>query len=345
VIAVVAVAGALLGASSSGGDARDDTAWLQAKLDAGGTLFLPRLPNGECYATRGLWVSRDDTQIASDGACIEGLGPGEVRLRSTDGDPIPAEAVFYVSRSSIYEPAPVGVLVTGLKITVPDGVELYGISLLGHEAAVRNVEVSGAPIDALYIGGRANDGFAARVSVTDSRFLAGRRNVVSIVGGIDVRLERNEISGGSDTYPSAPGRPWGNPAAGIDVEPGGRGSPILGLRIAECTIADNAGPGILLALSTNRGTPVLGTGIEIVGNKILRNGRKATPPQHGGIVFNGGQDRGGGRVLVQGNVISGNRGAALQGRPDVNLVIVELDNDLTGNGGGANAIVRAREHR
>jgi hypothetical protein len=48
---------------------------------------------------------------------------------------------------------------------------------------------------------------------------------------------------------------------------------------------------------------------------------------------------------VQGNVISGNRGAALQGRPDVNLVIVELDNDLTGNSGGPNAIQRAREHR
>jgi hypothetical protein len=345
VTGIVAVAAALTGVAPSGGDARDDTAWLQSKLDAGGTLFLPKLPNGECYATRGLWVSQDDTQIASDGACIVGLGPGEVRLRSTDGDPIAAEAVFYVSRSSIFEPAPVGVSIEGLKIVVPDGVELFGLSVLGHEATVRNVEVTGAPIDALYIGGRANDGYAGRIAVTDSRFLAGRRNVVSIVGGIEVRLERNVISGGSDTYPTAPGRPWGNPGAGIDVEPGGRGLPIIGIRIAENTIEDNAGPGILLALSTNRGIPVFGTGIEIVGNKILRNGRKGTPPQHGGIVFNGGQDRGGGRVLVQGNVISGNRGAALQGRPDVNLVIVELDNDLSGNLGGANAIQRAREHR
>jgi hypothetical protein len=344
-IGVLAAAGALLAAPSSGGDARDDTSWLQAKLDAGGTLFLPKLPGDECYATRGLWVSRDDTRIASNGACVVGLGPGEVRLRSTDGDPIAAEAVFYVSRSSIFEPAPVNVLISGLKIVVPETVELYGISVLGHETAVRDVEVGGAPIDALYIGGRANDGFSARVSVTDSRFLGGRRNVVSIVGAIDVDLERNEITSGTDTYPVAPGRNYGNPAAGIDVEPGGRGSPVLGLRIANNTIADNAGPGILLALSTNRGLPVLGSEIEIVGNKILRNGQKAAPPQHGGIVFNGGQDGGGGRVLVQGNVISGNRGAALQGRPDVNLVIVELENDLTGNASGANAIVRARAHR
>jgi hypothetical protein len=344
-IGVLAAAGALLAAPSSGGDARDDTSWLQAKLDAGGTLFLPKLPGDECYATRGLWVSRDDTRIASNGACVVGLGPGEVRLRSTDGDPIAAEAVLYVSRSSIFEPAPVNVLISGLKIVVPETVELYGISVLGHETAVRDVEVGGAPIDALYIGGRANDGFSARVSVTDSRFLGGRRNVVSIVGAIDVDLERNEITSGTDTYPVAPGRNYGNPAAGIDVEPGGRGSPVLGLRIANNTIADNAGPGILLALSTNRGLPVLGSEIEIVDNKILRNGQKAAPPQHGGIVFNGGQDGGGGRVLVQGNVISGNRGAALQGRPDVNLVIVELENDLTGNASGANAIVRARAHR
>ena len=62
---------------------RDDTAWLQARLDrAGGTIFLPKLPNGECYATRGLWVSHDDTTITSDGACIRSLGLGAVRLRS-----------------------------------------------------------------------------------------------------------------------------------------------------------------------------------------------------------------------------------------------------------------------
>jgi hypothetical protein len=90
---------------------------------------------------------------------------------------------------------------------------------------------------------------------------------------------------------------------------------------------------------------VLGSQIEIVGNQILRNGLKATPPQHGGIVFNGGQDAGGGRVLVARNVISGNRGAALQGRADVNLVIEQRDNDMRGNGGGGFAVTRVRNAR
>jgi Right handed beta helix region len=321
---------ALIAAPSSGSDVRDDTAWMQARLDAGLPLFLPKLSDGQCYATRGLWVSRDDTQIASDGACVRGLGPGDVRMRSTDGDPIAAEAVFYVSRTSVLDPAPARISISGLRIEVPGGVELYGISILGHLVDVQNVEVVGAPIDALYIGGRANDGFAARVRVTDSRFTAGRRNVVSVVGALDVRLERNVISGGTDTYPTGGGRTWGNPAAGIDVEPGGRGAPTLGVRIADNEIVDNAGPGILLALSTYQGLPIVGSGVEIVGNRIQRNGTRATPPQHGGIVVNGGQQIGGGRVLVERNVIAGNRGAALLSRYDVNLELELRDNQLDG---------------
>jgi hypothetical protein len=321
---------ALIAAPSSGSDVRDDTAWMQARLDAGLPLYLPKLADGQCYATRGLWVSRDDTQIASNGACVRGLGAGEVRMRSTDGDPIAAEAVFYVSRTSVLDPAPARISISGLRIDVPDGVELYGISILGHLVDVYGVEVGGAPIDALYIGGRANDGFAARVTVTDSRFVGGRRNVVSVVGALDVRLERNVITGGTDTYPTGGGRTWGNPAAGIDVEPGGRGAPTLGVRIADNEIVDNAGPGILLALSTNQGLPIVGSGVEVVGNRIQRNGTRATPPQHGGIVVNGGQQIGGGRVLVERNVIAGNRGAALLSRYDVNLELELRDNQLDG---------------
>lgn len=329
----VAAAAAFVVAPGAGGGAaggRDDTLWLQQRMDAGGLIYLAPLPDGQCYVTRGLWVSRDDTEIVSNGACLQGAGLGEVRMRSSDGDPIHAEAVFYVSRSSVWDPAPVRVLITGVKIVIPEGIDMFGISILGHQTTVRDVEVSGSPIDALYIGGRANDGYSARVSVTDSRFLGGRRNVVSATGVIDLRLERNVITGGNDTYESNPGRPYGNPAAGIDLEPGGRGSPALGVRIANNRIADNAGPGILLALSTNLGLPVLGSQIEIVGNEIVGNGRKATPPQHGGIVLNGGQDSGGGRLLVEGNLISGNRGAAIAGRPDVNLVIEERNNRVTG---------------
>src|SRR5438105_1786177 len=96
---------------------RDDTATLQAQLDAGGTVFLPALPNGQCYATHGLWVSLDGTSIVSDGACIVALGPGPVRLHSPDGDPIPADAVFFVNRSRDVNAAPHGVTIAGGRLT------------------------------------------------------------------------------------------------------------------------------------------------------------------------------------------------------------------------------------
>src|SRR6185295_11768635 len=104
------------------GAGRDDTVALQQRLDAGGgTIDLSKLPNGECYATRGLWVSHDDTTITSNGACLVSLGLGPVRLRSVDGDPIAASAVFFVNRSTPSRPAPVGVTISDLRIVVPAG--------------------------------------------------------------------------------------------------------------------------------------------------------------------------------------------------------------------------------
>jgi Right handed beta helix region len=316
---------------------RDDTAWLQARLDAGGgVVSLPKLPGGACYATRGLWVSHDDTSIVSNGACITALGPGPARIASQDGDPVAADAVFFVNRSRPLDQAPVRIAIRGLRIVVPREVDMFGIGIFGHEVTVRDVTVTGDPIDAITVGGRANgDGFAGRVSIVKCRLLAGTRNVLSATSVIGLRVTGSTISGASDTHPETPGgKPYGNPAAGIDLEPGGRGSPALDVRFERNTIARNAGPGILVGLSTNLGRLVYGTDIAIVRNRIVGNGTKPTPPQHGGIVFDGGQDRGGGRVLVERNVVRGNRGAGLQGRADVNLVVVARHNDLRGNTGG-----------
>jgi Right handed beta helix region len=233
-----------------------------------------------------------------------------------------------------------------LRIVVPAAADMFGLGIFGHEVTVRDVTVTGGPIDAVAIGGRANGNeYAARVSIVRCRLLAGTRNVVSATGVIGLRIERSRIRGASDTYPGSTGRPSGNPAAGIDLEPGGRGSPLLDVTISRNTVDRNAGPGILVALSTNIGRPVIASRISIVGNRILGNGRKPTPPQHGGIVFNGGQDRGGGRVVVARNVIRGNRGAGIQGRGDVNVRIEAWGNDLRGNSGGPTNGVRLVKRR
>lgn len=348
--AVTVAAATLTGGGQAGSDrpraagaARDDTAWLQARLDAGGgRIFLPRLANGGCYATRGLWVSHDGTSIVSNGACIRSLGPGPVRLVSPDGDPIASDAVFFVNRIRKLDPAPIHVTIRGLKIVVPEEARCFGIAIYGHEVTVRDVTVTGAPIDDVYVGDRANgDGYASRVRILHNRLSGGGRNVISAVSFIDLRIEGNTITGATNGYRPGPGE-GGNPSAGIDVEPNSRGELALDLRIARNTIADNAGPGILLALSSVSGLPLNANRIEISSNRILRNGRSDRALRDG-IAFLGGEADGRGLALVSGNVVRGNRGAGLAGSR-MTLTVDARRNDLRGNADGAYRNVRLKHH-
>jgi hypothetical protein len=330
---VLAAIGALLFTPAATSDGRDDTAALQARLDAGGTLVLPKLPNGECYATRGLWVSRDDTTITSNGACITALGPGDVRLTSPDGDAIAANGVFFVNHSAPLDPTPVRVQIKGVKIVVPAAANMFGIAVFGHEVTVSGVTVSGSPVDDVTVGGRANgSGYAGRVTISGSNLGGAMRNVLSATGVIDLRVERNRLAGSRDLPP-------GQPAAGIDIEPDHRGAPTLDVLLAKNTIVDNAGPGIIVSLDSNLGLPVIASRVEITGNKILRNGRKTTPPQLGGIVLNGGQDRGGSRIVLTNNVVRANRGPGVLGNK-LKTAVVARGNDLRGNSGGPSRGVR-----
>ena len=303
----------------------DDTAWLQARLDrGGGTIFLPKLPNGACYATRGLWVSHDDTTIDSDGACIVALGLGPIRLRSTDGDPIAADAVFFVNRSTPKKPAPVDVTISHLRIVVPAG--MYGVAVFGHRVTLSHLDIAGSPKDDITISGRANgNSYSGAVSVLDSTLSGAARNAISATGVIGLRIERNTIQGVRDAPP-------GQPAAGIDVEPDTRDRPALDVRIVGNTIQDNAGPGILLELEPNEGPAILATDLQISANRIVRNARKLSPPKRGGIVLAGGQDGGAGTLLLENNVIRDNGGPGVF-ETHVRLVVRASGNDIGGNEG------------
>jgi parallel beta helix pectate lyase-like protein len=285
----------------------DDTGWLQARLDrGGGTIFLPKLPAGTCYATRGLWVSHDHTTITSDGACIVALGLGPIRLRSIDGDPIASDAVFFVNRSGAKQPAPVDVTISNLRIVVPAGVpSMYGVAVFGHDVTLSHLDIGGVPKDDITISGRANgNAYAGNISVIDSTLSGAARNAISVTGAIGLRIERNTIQGVRDSPP-------GQPAAGIDVEPDTRDRPASDLHIVGNTIQDNAGPGILLELEPNEGPAVLATGLEIAGNTIVRNALRRTPPKRAGIVLAGGQDGGAGTLRLEDNVIRGNGGPGI----------------------------------
>jgi len=334
-VAVAAIVlAALVVAPGVGGSPRDDTNALQRRLDSGGgTIFLRKLPNGACYRTRGLWVSHDDTRITPNGACIVAIGPGPVRLESTDGDPIPADAIFFVNHSNKLTPAPARIGISRLRLVVPAAARMYGIEIYGHVVTVRNVTITGSPIDDLYVGDRANgDGYASRIVITHCRLESGGRNVLSAVSFIDLRIDHSTLVNASNAYHGTP-KEGGNPSAGIDIEPNSRGNLALDLRIAHNVIAHNGGPGILLALTSPSGKPLNADRLTIVGNRIFDNGR-SDRAVHGGIVFFGGQADGRGTAVVSDNRITGNRGAAISGW-QMTTTVEARRNDLRGNELGA----------
>jgi parallel beta helix pectate lyase-like protein len=320
-----APAGVMTFPPAATGSTRDDTAWLQARLDrAGGTIFLPKLPDGKCYATRGLWVSRDDTTITSEGACIVSLGLGPVRLRSSDGDPIAANAVFFVNRSSAKRPAPIRVSISNLRIVVSDGQGMYGVGVFGHQVTLSKLDITGSPKDDITISGRGNgNGYAGRIAVLDSTLSGANRNAISATAVVGLRIEGNTIQGVRDA-------PSGQPAAGIDIEPDDRGQPALDVRIVGNTIQDNAGPGILLELEPNEGPAVIATALEIRANTILRNSAKRTPPKRAGIVLAGGQDGVPGTLVLRDNVVRSNGGPGIL-TSRLRLVVDSAGNEVSGN--------------
>jgi hypothetical protein len=318
-VAVVAAAAAGEGAGQ-GRVARDDTSWLQARLDAGGgRIFLPKLANGACYATRGLWVSHDRTQIVSDGACIRSLGPGPVRLVSPDGDPVASDAVFFVNRSRQFDPTPNHVTISGLRVVVPADTRTYGIAIFGHEVVVRKVTVEARTATLLEprvdprlpaLGRRPQRGLGGELHRAPDRGQPDRRRVEQL----PARPRRRQPVRRHRHRAEQPRRARARPPDRDNV------------------IADNAGPGILVALNPPSGLSINADRMAIVRNRILRNGvGKGT--EHGGIVFYGGQEDGRGRAVVARNVVSGNKGPGLAGWR-MTLGVVASGNDLRGNEGG-----------
>lgn len=240
--------------------------WLQRRLDrTGGDIYLPRLRGGRCYASRGLWVSRSNTSIASNGACLIVLAAGPVRLHSADGDPIPADAAFFISRSTPNGHPPDHVSISGLRIRVPTGID--GIDVYARDVRISQVQVGGAPFDDLYIGGRTNvTAYSRGVTLTHSTLLGAERNGISITAAVNVRITDNTIAGAGDSA-----GPAADPGDGIDVEPNAVSDPIVAIRISNNRIIGNTHAGIALRLCPHR-RPILDAGkIAIVDNELLGN--------------------------------------------------------------------------
>ena len=310
-------------ADKSGGDKGGKPAkTLQAKLDKGGTIVLAKLPGGACYQTQGLWVSKSNTTITTnDGACLQYTGPGPVRLTSDDGDPIPADAIFFVNRSSRNDSLPQHVTIRNLKLIVPaGGPDGFGVVVAGGDVTLDGLRIQGSPIDAVQVTPRANGrGYAGPVTIKNGKFTAARRNGISVVGAIGLTIDSNRISGAGNPSLLGPLGPTlvatTGPWAGIDVEPNVFTYPIRNVTISRNTIVDNGGAGVLLALSTNEGLPTVADQITVTANTIADNARSYGPFLRGGICLQGGQADGLGHLTVTANTITDNGGYGLCKHP------------------------------
>lgn len=336
VVAVLAVFG-LSGPISNA--FADDTASLQARLDAGGKITLAKLPGGACYETYGLWVSKSKTTISSDGACITYLGPGPVRLTSTDGDPIAANAIFFINRSSTTAKLPQKVAISNLVLHVPAGTDGYGVLAAGSDVTLNKLTVDGAPLDAITITGRANGrGYAGPVTVTRGTFVGARRNGISVIGAVGVTIDSNVVTGAGDPALLGGASPEGvGPWAGIDVEPDLVDYPLKSIQIGNNTITGNYGAGVLLELSTNSGPPKTADDFTIIRNTINGNGLGSGPSLRGGICLHGGQKNGKGRLSVTRNEIAFNTGYGLCNHPEGNNLKISLSRNTVHDNSDGNS--------
>jgi hypothetical protein len=318
----VADAQAVAAAAQSAKGSRDDTASLQSRLDAGGTVSLSALAGGACYQTRGLWVTRDGTTITTpDGACIRYLGRStDARLKSGDGDLIYANALFFVNRTSMTAATPQHIRISNLRLIIPNGTAdeqnvNYGVLIAGNDVTVDNVTVKGAPLDAIQVTGRANGSgcsCASQVVVSHSKTTAGRRNGISVVSGIGVTLDSNTIKGaGNPALLAGAAVADTGPWAGIDVEPDLSFYPIKTLTISHNKISNNGGAGILLSLDLNGTFPTSADQIVVDRNTISQNGVGSGSFLHGGICLQGGQADGNGHLSVTNDQITNNVGYGL----------------------------------
>jgi parallel beta helix pectate lyase-like protein len=243
----------------AGAGTRDDTGVLQAKLDAGGPVLLPKLPGGQCYATRGLWLSRDDTTITSDGACIVALGFGPARLDPTAPKPHYANAVFYINHSDVRAPVPARVSISGLHIEVPKRVRMHGIAIVGHEVTLSGLRIDGAPLNDVLIGYGAvgAGGPTVRIALTGSTLAGAQHDAVLAYGPVGLRVEGNTVTRAR--------------RAGVHVVAADRGQPVLDTHVVGNTISRSHGAGVFIDLAPSNGPVLMAKGIEVAGNRLLRN--------------------------------------------------------------------------
>jgi Right handed beta helix region len=218
----------------------DDTAAIQALLDAGGTIVLPE---GPCKIS-GLVIRIDGTQLLSRGRTVLRRIPGTYETLIS----LPRKWTQLQPTDTVKDVRISGIVFDGNHVGAQPGGQpnFFGVHVIhGERILIDDVVVQDQYHDGISIG--VGHQAPKQVTVSSSRIYGAQRNGVHLGYGDTLRLSNLFID---DT----PSQQWG-PAAGngIDVEVEGVGSYVRNFVIENCTIsrfhspsAGTAGTGIAL---------------------------------------------------------------------------------------------------
>lgn len=324
-LAAPLLARAVAGAGSSAGDAvavdvrafgakgdgvADDTAAIQAALDAGAgrTVLVPRgtyliFADGHRDGGRGGVVPRSHTRLV--------LAPGAVlKARPTASTDYVVVRIERVSHVTIE-----GGTIQGDREhhLGRDGEWGFGIGIFGAtDVVIQDLTVRDCWGDGLFIeeAGPGVSTMARNVTVRRVVAVNNRRQGMSVVGVEGLTVVDSVFEGTHGTPPSA----------GVDVEPGGAGHAVRDVTFTNCTFRGNAGRGFVADATT--GADV--AGVRLLGGTAEGNGWE-------GVAFH--RTTGGG--LVAGVTVRGNGASGIYVRAAAGVTVA--GNHVLGNSQRADA--------
>lgn len=237
---------------------RDDTAWIQALLDA---------PEGETLIPAGIWYTRELFLTASDKRIVFAKGCEIVALRGAFLDTGSCLLTVRGARNLVISGHGARLRMRRADYAAPPyakGEWRHGIALYEcTDVRIEGLTIEGTGGDGVYIGQGKGDAVCADIELRALTLRDNYRQGVSVIAARGFLMEDCRVEGTKGTIPMA----------GIDFEPNSGVYGLTGCVLRGCRFTRNGGPGVLVYLKKlNAGHPPVDI---LVENCVSRGNRFA----------------------------------------------------------------------